>query len=418
MRQAIILLLALVAPQHLLASGCDTKGVIIEKSFLQSVHDCVEYLQIPKERLMQYLANEFPPDDETKCLLYCVGVDLGWWNNTCGLQVPAIVSYFQPVQGDKQYEKRTKECLERRVGAIRSQNSCCQAYETFQCYFQEFGNLVTCPQYVRLTKLQATQAALDCLVILRYPEELLQVYARGQVEDCPETRCLYHCIDLRTGLYTPENGVSLSRLFVRDAAYNDLRYLSKETKACRDRVRQSGCDKCTEVYQTHQECLAGLGEHGYTSGLITEAARLALANLGVSCTHPVEPKPCYKPQTPLPPTHAPYTTPPCKTSYQPTNPPNYVYVPKRHPPVPKQSCSVCGNKPSPSPPSPPPPPYPSPAASIVPSKALSYASVRPSTTCSSCGAADRVYNKPLARGYGRGVASSSGCSKCSRQFYK
>ncbi|XP_058127032.1 general odorant-binding protein 45-like [Anopheles ziemanni] len=405
MRQLVIVLLALVAPHQLLASGCDTKGVIIEKSFLQSVHDCVEYLQIPKERLMQYLSNEFPPDDETKCLVYCVGVDLGWWNNTCGLQEPAIVSYFQPVQGDKQYERRTKECLDRRVGAIESPNSCCQAFETFQCYFQEFGNLVTCPQYVRLTKLQATQAALDCLVMLRYPEDLLKVYARGQVEDCPETRCLYHCIDLRTGLYTHEHGISLQNFFIRDAAFNDRRYLSKETKACRDRIRQSGCDKCTEVYQTHQECLSGLGENGYTSGLITEAAKLALANLGVCCAQPHEQKPCYKPHPP--PTHVPCTTP-CPGSYHPTSPPNHVYVPKPHPPVPKHSCSVCGNQGSSA------SPYPSPAAGVVPSVALSYSHVRPST-CSSCGAVDRMYNKPVVHGYRRG--SSCGCKACSRSSY-
>uniref|UniRef100_A0A182QK55 Uncharacterized protein n=1 Tax=Anopheles farauti TaxID=69004 RepID=A0A182QK55_9DIPT len=359
-----VLWLAVVALQ--LAFGqCDTKGVTVVKSFLQSVHDCTEYLQIPKERLIQYMSNEFPPDDETKCLLFCVGVDLGWWNNTCGLQVPSIVSFFQPVQGDKHYEKRTKECLQRRVGAIESPNSCCQAYETFQCYFQEFGNLVTCPQYVRLTKLQATQAALDCLVVLRYPEELLQVYAQGVVEDSPETRCLYHCIDHRTGLYN-ENGISLAHFFVRDSAYNDLRYLSKETKACRDRIRQSGCDKCTEVYTTHTECLTGLGENGYTSGIITEAAKIALTNLGVGCAHPA-PKQCKCPTKP------PYT---------PTKPP----------------CNVCQE---------PAKPYPShPVASVK------YSGYKPSTPQPPCNKGP-VYNR-CHLGYGsRGCP----CSRCSGRSY-
>ncbi|KFB46498.1 AGAP010649-PA-like protein [Anopheles sinensis] len=291
MRQRMALSYALVVLAMVMmgAHANDTKGVVIEKSFLQSVQDCVEYLRIPRQRLAQYLAYEFPPDEETKCLIYCVGTDLRWWNNTCGLQFPAIVNFFQPVLGDRQYEKRTKECVERTMRSGRELNSCCQAYETFQCYFKEFGNLVTCPQYVPATKLQATQAALDCLTMLRVPVDLLQCYSRGNVPDVPETRCMYHCIDLRTGLYNSETGVQLPRFYVRDLAVDDLRYLSKETKVCRDRIRQSGCDVCSEVYQTHQECLAGLGENGYTSGLITEAAKLALTNLGVGCADQVEP---------------------------------------------------------------------------------------------------------------------------------
>uniref|UniRef100_A0A9I3EGY2 Odorant binding protein n=1 Tax=Anopheles dirus TaxID=7168 RepID=A0A9I3EGY2_9DIPT len=276
--------------------GNETKGVTIEKSFLQSVHDCAEYLRVPKQRLVQYLAYEFPPDEETKCLIYCVGMDLRWWNNTCGLQVPAIVNFFQPVLGDRQYEKRTRECLERNVHTGKTLNNCCKAYETFQCYFQEFGNLVTCPQYVPATKLQATQAALDCLNMLRVPVELLKCYGRGDLPDVPETRCLYHCIDHRTGLYTSESGVHLSRFYVRDMSVNDLCYLSKETKACRDRIRQSGCDPCSEVYNTHLHCLTGIGVEGYTSGLITEAARIALTNLGVCCKPKLLPEPVVKPE--------------------------------------------------------------------------------------------------------------------------
>uniref|UniRef100_A0A182RLX5 Odorant-binding protein n=1 Tax=Anopheles funestus TaxID=62324 RepID=A0A182RLX5_ANOFN len=377
-----VVVLTLVAP-NLIAGECDTKGVIVEKSFLQSVHDCTEYLQIPKERLVQYMANEFPPDDETKCLLFCVGVDLGWWNNTCGLQAPSMISYFQPVQGDKQYEKRTKECLERRVGAIESPNSCCQAYETFQCYFQEFGNLVTCPQYVRLTKLQATQAAYDCLVMMRYPEDLLKVYANGKVEDSPETRCLYHCIDHRTGLYT-QNGISLSRFFIRDSSYNDYRYLSKETRACRDRIRHSGCDKCTEVYKTHQECLAGLGENGYTSGIITAGAQIALTDLGVSCAaEPVKSCTTYQPY------HHP-TYPPTKPTYT-----TQVYTTTKKP------CSVCNNRYEAA------KPYPSPVASVEPAVALSYSSRKPSTTCSK-GSMGQVYNLPFVAYRG----PSCSCKRC------
>uniref|UniRef100_A0A182M709 Uncharacterized protein n=1 Tax=Anopheles culicifacies TaxID=139723 RepID=A0A182M709_9DIPT len=283
MKQLLLLLGIMLALVPFNALANDTTGLTIEKSFLQSVHDCAEYLQVTKERLVQYLAYEFPSDDETKCLIYCVGTDLRWWNNTCGLQVPAIVNYFQPVLGDRQYEKRTQECLERNVHASSSPDNCCKAYEAFQCYFREFGNLVTYPQYLPATKLQATQAALDCLNVLRVPVDLLQCYSKGNLPDVSETRCLYHCVDHRTGLYTSESGIHLSRFYVRDHQANDLRYLSKETKACRDRIRQSGCDVCSEVYNTHRDCLSGIGVEGYTSGIITEAARIALTNLGVCC---------------------------------------------------------------------------------------------------------------------------------------
>uniref|UniRef100_A0A182QFZ4 Uncharacterized protein n=1 Tax=Anopheles farauti TaxID=69004 RepID=A0A182QFZ4_9DIPT len=330
----------------------DTKGVTIEKSFLQSVHDCAEYLRVPRQRLVQYLAYEFPPDEETKCLIYCVGTDLRWWNNTCGLQIPAIVNFFQPVLGDRQYEKRTRECLERNVHSGKTLNNCCKAYETFQCYFQEFGNLVTCPQYVPATKLQATQAALDCLNILRVPTDLLECYSRGELPDVTETRCLYHCIDHRTGLYTSESGIHLSRFYVRDLAVNDLRYLSKETKTCRNRIRQSGCDTCSEVYKTHQDCLTGLGVDGYTSGIITEAARIALANLGVCCETPVRPEPATEVGISYASYQPKHFVSPCKTceTIDPRlDAPPVVALPTASPPRMyghRKACSSCGSVPS------------------------------------------------------------------------
>uniref|UniRef100_A0A2M4BP08 Putative odorant binding protein n=1 Tax=Anopheles marajoara TaxID=58244 RepID=A0A2M4BP08_9DIPT len=333
---------ALVLP--LTAQANDVKGVIVEKSFLQSMQDCAEYLQVPRHRLAQYMAYEFPEDEDTKCLIYCVGVDLRWWNNTCGLNEPGIVNFFQPVQGDRQYEKRTNECLERNVRSVKLPNNCCQAYETFQCYFREFGNLVTCPQYVPLTKLQATQAALDCLNILRISDELLKCYSEGNVRDVPETRCLYQCIDLRTGLYTPEHGIYLSRFYLRDLESNDLRYLSQETKTCRDRIRHSGCNSCSEVYDTHQQCLNGIGEDGYTSGLITEASKIALANLEANCTtekveeHQDEISASseegysYASYQPLPEV-------PCKSCGSPTSPPVVQPFPLYPPPL--KPCSRC-----------------------------------------------------------------------------
>uniref|UniRef100_A0A182RLX4 Odorant-binding protein n=1 Tax=Anopheles funestus TaxID=62324 RepID=A0A182RLX4_ANOFN len=281
MKQLVLGIMLALVPFNALAN--DTKGLTIEKSFLQSVHDCAEYLRVSKERLVQYLAYEFPPDDETKCLIYCVGTDLHWWDSACDLQVPAIMNFFQPVLGDRQYEKRTNECLERNVHSRNSSNNCCKAYDTFQCYFREFGNLVTYPQYVPATQLQATQAALDCLTMLRVPVDLLKSYCKGDLPNVPETRCVYHCIDHRTGLYTSESGLHLSRFYVRDHLVNDLRYLSKDTKACRDRIRHSGCDVCSEVYNTHRDCLTGIGVDGYTSGIITEAARIALTKLGLCC---------------------------------------------------------------------------------------------------------------------------------------
>ncbi|XP_035892546.1 uncharacterized protein LOC118503418 [Anopheles stephensi] len=354
-------LLAALVPFNALAN--DTKGLTIEKSFLQSVHDCAEYLQVSKHRLVQYLAYEFPPDDETKCLIYCVGTDLRWWNNTCGLQIPAIVNFFQPVLGDRQYEKRTSECLERNVYGKNSPNSCCKAYDAFQCYFREFGNLVTCPQYVPATQLQATQAALDCLNMLRVPVDLLKCYSKGNLPDVPETRCLYHCIDHRTGLYTTESGLCLSRFYVRDFAKPDLRYLSKETKACRDRIRQSGCDVCSEVYNTHRDCLAGIGVEGYTGGIITEAARIALTNLGVCCEEP-----------------------PRQASVEQVEEVGYSYASYQPAAVASGACKTCGTSKVPFAPV-----LPRPA--VVPAPVVTFKSPvyapRPSA-CSSCGSVPKV----------------------------
>uniref|UniRef100_A0A182WEA3 Odorant-binding protein n=1 Tax=Anopheles minimus TaxID=112268 RepID=A0A182WEA3_9DIPT len=271
----------LLAAIALSLTGCDCSldvpHLTLTKSFTRALQDCMEYLQVPGYRYVEYASNNYPDDPETKCLIRCVGLNLRWWNDTTGMQPAVMERFFHPDETDAEYENRTAQCLEQHLtNGTELSDCCCVAYESFRCYLQHYGNLIPCALYYPEDESRYVSAAQDCIEYLQIPEQLLKSYAAGSFPDAPETRCLLRCFFLRTGVFHVETGFDVDRLYTRDYEHPDERYLSEETQTKLHELRGSVGDQCTEVYLAYRDVLGELGRPYREYDVLQAAARKAL----------------------------------------------------------------------------------------------------------------------------------------------
>ncbi|XP_053685882.1 general odorant-binding protein 45-like [Sabethes cyaneus] len=244
------------------------------KSFRQALDECAEYLVIPLEAVERLVSVSYVTNEkELKCLIRCAGISLGWWNDTTGLQNAVLQNYFLPAPGDTCYVGRTKECIETKLALC--QDDCSKAYESFMCYYHQYGNLKCTNEYVPLTSLEAVQAAVTCINALQIPDDLLDQYSRGIFPECQETKCLYRCQYLAEGLFDARLGFSLSRLQAREHDNPEVEFLGENTRACTELALRSNCDECTRFYRAHK-CFLKYGVAERTTAVLVQAAWVAL----------------------------------------------------------------------------------------------------------------------------------------------
>ncbi|XP_055624906.1 general odorant-binding protein 45-like [Toxorhynchites rutilus septentrionalis] len=285
------------------------------KSFRQALDECAETLEIPLEAVDRLVAFNFITHErDLKCLIRCAGINLGWWSDITGVRAPVLESYFQPACGDVGYRRRTHECIDAKL--VICQDDCSKAYESFLCFFHQYGNLKCSEEYIPLSQLEAVQAAIDCINVLQIPRELLEQYISGVIPDVPATHCLFRCQYLAEGLYDSQYGLNLTRFYIRHHDYPSLDFLTENMKACTELALRENCDECARVFQA-KKCFAGCSEPAHTIEILRQASAILLG-----CDAPLispviklaGPKPLLAP--PLPPL-APPPPPPFLAGPQP-----------------------------------------------------------------------------------------------------
>nr|XP_029724490.1 uncharacterized protein LOC115264668 [Aedes albopictus] len=277
------------------------------KSFRQELDECAEYLQVSPASVENLVAYNYVTDDPSlKCLIRCAGINAGWWSvggNNSGLHGPVIESYFAPGCGDTCYVKRTQDCVSANIAPC--QDDCTQAYQAFLCYYHQYGNLKSSEEYIPLPQLDAVQAAVDCMLILRTPKELLEQYAQGVFPEVPETQCLYRCQYLAEGLY---DGVTfnLTRKYIREYAVPTPQIKDPATQVCVDSALGApNCNECARFWAGHA-CIKDYGVPNHSAGYFQVAAGLVLAQR--TCLDE-DLNPRYNAGGPAPPAPSPAPTP-------------------------------------------------------------------------------------------------------------
>ncbi|KFB40141.1 AGAP000640-PA-like protein [Anopheles sinensis] len=260
------------------AASPHCQGVVMHKSIRQAQEECVQYLGIPRARLAVYNEHIYPQDTETKCMVRCMGLNLGWWNDTAGLKESALRSYFHPDPDDCQYVRRTYHCLKsQRLDSYAPQglDPCERAYESFRCYYEQYGNIVVTPQFVPLTPLRMAAVMEDCAVIMHLPKTVggcSKKDAAGSLYSTRDAGCFLRCVFLRSGLYSEQYGPNIDRIYVQGEGYHNETLYRDYTMACYRQLKSSCLDECDLMYRFVKEC--------FPEGGLTSSLTLGLTALG------------------------------------------------------------------------------------------------------------------------------------------
>ncbi|KXJ72464.1 hypothetical protein RP20_CCG017937 [Aedes albopictus] len=210
---------------------------IVYKSLQRAAYECGQYSAVGP------------------CLGRCETLVTRDWNDTKGMS-PAYSRFFVPDPVDQCNLNRTERCLLNKVYTVPRSRSCVRANESVQCYLDQYGQVnLTAPQFIRFTPLIDDQIVRDCSAMVGLSMEQVYAWLRESSFNRSETRCVYRCFLIRSGLYSDAEGLNMARFYVLCGGYEEEFYHQVEQCAARLRQEVPCDDKCTLAQRLATECI-------------------------------------------------------------------------------------------------------------------------------------------------------------------
>ncbi|XP_039445503.1 general odorant-binding protein 69-like [Culex pipiens pallens] len=232
---------------------CRLPHYTIFKSFPQALQECAEYLEVSNCTLQRYVEDSYPNCEIVKKLLHCTLLNLVAWKEDSGVEHHVMVSFFEPAPQDTCYENRTAECVRNVLATCQDKLS--QAYEVFQCYYRQYGNIRESKQWIPNTANEFNELISLAIELANVPRcERIQ-YARGNILDQPSFARAFMIGCVRAGYYSLQDGVYLSSFYTE---FGVPEVLTKQTEECVAAVSRQYCDSdhTTRLYHIFKKCLA------------------------------------------------------------------------------------------------------------------------------------------------------------------
>ncbi|XP_055545433.1 general odorant-binding protein 45-like [Wyeomyia smithii] len=227
---------------------------IVNDDLLKAQATCSQYLGISESRVAQYNISIYPSDRDTMCMIRCVGILLGFWDDEKGLLIDNSREFF-PNSGDvAKFSQKALQCVERKLASYDPSDACTRAYFSFRCGMHQSEPCSTPAPIEKLTAEQFIRAQVTCARILRIPPDHLKLYKQGIYPDDAETRCLFRCFGIRTDLYSDSEGPNLERLHAQFAEDQPIEEFKARARQCMEANRPMINDKCTDAYRNLYLC--------------------------------------------------------------------------------------------------------------------------------------------------------------------
>lgn len=230
---------------------CDLPQYSVYKSLFTALYECGEYLQVDNVTLDQYIYYGYPSIPEVKRLIHCAMVNVGAWNDNIGVRPNVFRYFFKPNELDTEYEERTQQCLAQICPNEYDQNY--RAFETFSCYYRQYGRLVKEDVFNPLETLEFLQLLQFIKLVLNIPNEKVVQFAAGDYLNYPLFKQALYIGVVRIGALSRDKG------FLPDVGYAQYGYpqlISPCVQKCIADVaaQYMNADKRELVYQVYVQC--------------------------------------------------------------------------------------------------------------------------------------------------------------------
>ncbi|XP_065077643.1 general odorant-binding protein 69-like [Ochlerotatus camptorhynchus] len=223
------------------------------KSFSDAELACANYLLITNETLQRYHSSGYPNERSVWKLMYCIFIELHAWNeNRQEVKDYVFSQFFIPSTTDCQYKQHTEECLDQNVKPLNTTDTLGRAYQTFQCYYQNYAGISDEVKWIPYHFSEIVQTDIDCMHIESLSPESLLDFCQGRVASNPDYPALAYCFFVRTGIYNKTTGMDLEKLYVQ---FGSKPLLHEHTKLCVAEVAEQYCKEPERIGHILLDCL-------------------------------------------------------------------------------------------------------------------------------------------------------------------
>ncbi|XP_035779735.1 uncharacterized protein LOC118459961 [Anopheles albimanus] len=226
------------------------------KSFVEAEQECAVHLQVAEDNLQRYRHEGYPDEPEVRCLVLCVLENLRAYQNSTGLKEHVLANFFVPAAEDCDNAKRTEKCLFYLPQECNG-DRCTAAYKAFQCYYQNYGTLTHCPQFIVNYFDEDFQQTCDLFNMLDVSQETRRKLAGACFPSGPESECFFRAYQIRSDLYSDSKGPHLRNLYTQfhEEAFKEG---NAATLSCLENVKKLACNKskCEQATEVWVKCFS------------------------------------------------------------------------------------------------------------------------------------------------------------------
>ncbi|XP_058123113.1 general odorant-binding protein 45-like [Anopheles ziemanni] len=233
---------------------CWAKHSFLQQSFDELVLECAELLSIAPSKMTSLRTGVLRNDNDTKCLVRCVGVSGRFWNDYTGMRMHLLGLYFNAASGDTANVNRTQACLDKLPSQAPRKDFCDLAFESFLCFYHNYGNLHRHRVFVPLDNMQLLHVTARCMEVHRITVEDLMSLTEDELDENLNVHCLVRCIGVQTGIYSDRYGVNLDLVYTQYGEGHDERKYKEDAQACLMRHTGTSCSPCRRAYNMLYKC--------------------------------------------------------------------------------------------------------------------------------------------------------------------
>ncbi|KXJ79559.1 hypothetical protein RP20_CCG000521 [Aedes albopictus] len=224
------------------------------KRFHRGLMECAEILRIPKATVKQSIEDQFRCNDQTKLVVHCVMVQLHTWSDGPELWRSALIQFFEPTAYEGLFEPRTDMCLGENLAYVDECDFVTRAYVTFECFYNQYGNLAKNVHEVILKQPQLISAMKTCFAIADIPRPAIQRLTVENVLSVPEAHCLLYIFFLRAGLYNEAGGVLMDSIY---SQFGNTTLVQFGKITCVQHLLETSrfADRCSMLNAVYDRCL-------------------------------------------------------------------------------------------------------------------------------------------------------------------